>query len=94
MNKRDKICGIRCAARTAGTLTVEVHVPGVIAVLVLPDGLADRADQRNAQQAAKQHEDLKVCDALHVGQLQRRPCGILGNKTAVEKKGSIKIVSY
>lgn len=27
------------------TLTVEVHVPGVIAVLVLPDGLSDGANQ-------------------------------------------------
>lgn len=59
------------------TLTVEVHVPGVIAVLVLPDGLPDGANQRDGQQAPKQHQDLKVGDALHVGQLQRRPCGVL-----------------
>lgn len=80
MNKWDKICGISGSASAAGALTVEVHVPGVIAVLVLPDGLADGADQRDGQQAAKQHQDLKVGDALHVGQLQRRPSGILGNK--------------
>lgn len=61
----------------SGTLTVEVHVPGVIAVLVLPDGLSDGANQRDGQQAAKQHQDLKVGDALHVGQLQGRPSGVL-----------------
>lgn len=59
------------------TLTVEVHVPGVIAVLVLPDGLSDGANQRDGQQATKQHQDLKVGDALHVGQLQRRSSGVL-----------------
>lgn len=65
--------------RFIGTLTVEIHVPSIVAVLVLPDGLANGADQRDGQQAAKQHENLKVGDALHVGQLQRRPRGILGN---------------
>lgn len=39
----------------SGTLTVEVHVPGVIAILVLPDGLSDGANQRDGQQAAEQH---------------------------------------
>lgn len=61
------------------TLTVEIHVPGIVAVLVLPDGLADGAEQRDGQQAAEQHQDLEVGDTLHVGQLQRRPSGILGN---------------
>lgn len=61
----------------SGTLTVEVHVPGGVAVLVLPDGLSDGANQRDSQQAAEQHQDLKVGDALYVGQLQRRTCGIL-----------------
>lgn len=61
----------------SGALTVEVHVPGVIAVLVLPNSLSDGANQRDGQQAAKQHQDLKVGDALHVGQLQRRPSGVL-----------------
>lgn len=70
---------IRGAAWAVGTLTVEVHVPGIVAILVLPDSLADGADQRDGQQAAKQHQDLKVGDPLHVGQLQRRPSGILGN---------------
>lgn len=51
------------------TLTVEIHVPGIIAILVLPDGLANRADQGYGQQAAKQHKDLKVGNPLHVGQL-------------------------
>lgn len=69
--------GLTSAARA---LTVEVHVPGVIAVLVLPDGLANGADQRDSQQAAKQHQDLQVGDSLHIGQLQGRPSGILGNK--------------
>lgn len=80
MNKWDKICGIRGSARAAGALTVEVHVPGIIAILVLPDGLANGADQRDGQQAAKQHQDLKVGDTLHIGQLQGRPGGILGDK--------------
>lgn len=77
MNKWNKICGIRRSARAAWALTVEIHVPGIIAVLVLPDGLADWADQRDGQQTTKQHEDLKVGDTLDVGQLQRRPSGIL-----------------
>lgn len=65
----------------AQTLTVQVHVPGVIPVLVLPDGLTNGADQRDGQQAAKQHQDLEVGDALHVGELQRGPSGILGKNT-------------
>lgn len=70
---------IRCAAAAAGILTVEIHVPGVIAVLVLPDGLADRADERDGQETAEKHENLKVGDPLHIGELQRRPGGILTN---------------
>lgn len=58
-------------------LTVEIHVPGVIAVLILPDGLADGANQRDGQEAAEKHEDLKVGDALHIGKLQRGACGVL-----------------
>lgn len=80
MNKCNKICGIRRAARALRTLTVEVHVPGIIAVLVLPNGLTKGADQRDGQQAAEKHQDLKVGDSFHVGQLQRRPCGILEHK--------------
>lgn len=62
------------------TLTVEVHVPGVVPVLVLPDGLTDGAYQRDGQQAAEQDQDLKISDALHVGQFQGRSGGILGRK--------------
>lgn len=58
---------VRAAQRRA--LTIEVHVPGVVAVLVLPDGLADGTDQRDGQEAPEQHQDLEVGDALHVGQL-------------------------
>lgn len=65
--------------RADGVLTVEIHVPGIIAVLVLPDSLADGADQRDGQKAAKQHKDLKVGDALNVGKLQRRSSGVLDN---------------
>ena len=59
-------------------LTVEIHVPGIVAVLVLPDGLSDGAHQGDGQQAAEEHQDLEVGDALHVGQFQRRPGGVLG----------------
>lgn len=82
MDKWDKICGITGAAWAGGTLTVEIHVPGIIAVLVLPDGLANGADQRDGQQTAKQHKDLKVGNTLHVGELQRGPSGILGKDIA------------
>lgn len=67
----------------SGTLTVEVHVPGFVAVLVLPDGLSNGANQRDGQQTAKQHQDLKVGDALHVGQLQRRSSGVLERRFGV-----------
>lgn len=78
MSEQTQNGGRYCIKRMmSGTLTVEVHVPGVIAMLVLPDGLSDGANQRDGQQAAKQDQDLKVGDALHVGQLQRRPCGVL-----------------
>lgn len=60
------------------TLTVQIHVPSIVAILALPNGLANGADQRDGQQASKQHQDLKVGDTLHVGELQRRPRGILG----------------
>lgn len=40
---------IRCAAEAGRILTVEIHVPGVIAVLVLPDCLADGANEGDGQ---------------------------------------------
>lgn len=78
MSEQTETGGRYSVKRTvSGTLTVEVHVPGVIAILVFPDGLSDGANQRDGQQAAEQHQDLKVGDALHVGQFQRRPCRVL-----------------
>lgn len=81
------MCNGRTVQRRA--LTVEVHVPGVVAALVLPNGLTDGADERDGQKAAKQNQDLEVGDALHVGQLQRGPRGVLGVQTTRHVNGAV-----
>lgn len=61
--------GLFSEACVAQSLTVQIHVPGTIAILALPDGLPDRAYQGDSQQTAKKGQDLEVGDALHIRQL-------------------------